>query len=139
MLPKVYIHIHYSLCSAIYFKYVYVNTYKYIYSYMYVYIFENMLTHLNEHLFDGYFFWVLDLFMCGKQKSIFVVRKMKSSHSRCRKLDYAIDNFTTQQTALLHSKRFYCTAENFIAQQKALLHSRKFNCITEDFITQQKV
>ena len=25
---------------------------------MYVYIFENMLTHLNEHLFDGYFLWV---------------------------------------------------------------------------------
>ena len=43
-----------------------VNTYKYIYTYMYVFVFENMLTHVNYHLLDGYFLWVLDLFMCRK-------------------------------------------------------------------------
>ena len=54
---------------------------------------------------------------------------MKSSHSHCRKV----------QKVILHSRRFYCTAESFTAQQKALLHSKRFYYITEVFTEQQKV
>ena len=53
---------------------------------------------------------------------------MESSHSRCRKV----------QKALLHSKRFYCTAESNIVQQKAILRSRRFYCTEENFTAQQK-
>ena len=73
---------------------------------------------------------------------------MKSSHSRCRKVQKALlhsrrcyciaESFTTQQKALLHSRRFYCIVESFTAQQKVLLHIKKFYCTIEDSIAQQK-
>ena len=120
--------------------------YKYIYSYMYVYIFENMLTHLNQHLFDVYFLWVLDLFMCRKQKSIPAVKKneeqsftLQKALLHNRKLYYTADSFTAQQIALLYSKRFYYMTERFIARQKVLPHNRKFYYATKDFIAQQKL
>ena len=121
----------------IYFIYVYVNMYKYIYSYMYVYI------PFKLHLFDEYFLWVLDLFMCRKQKSIFAV-KTKSSHSHCKRLYCTTKGFKAQQTALMHNRQFYCTAvgittKSFTARQKALMHSRKLYCTAGSFIAQQKV
>ena len=66
---------------------------------------------------------------------------MKSSHSRCRKV----------QKALLRSRKLYCARESFTAQQKVyrttktftahqrvLLHNRRFHCTVESFIAQHK-
>ena len=101
-------------------------------------------------MFDGYFFWVLDLFMCRKQKSISAV-KMKSNHSHCKRLYCTAEGFKAQQTALMHSRQLYytakgITAESFIARQNTLMHngqlqmhSRKLYCTAESFIAQQKV
>ena len=77
--------------------------------------------------------------MCRKQKSISAVRKMKNSHSHCKKLYCTANNFTAQQTALQHSKQLYCTAENFTAQQNVLLRNKRFYCTAESFIARRKV
>ena len=73
---------------------------------------------------------------------------MKSSHSRCRKVQKGLlhsrrcyctaESFTAQQKTLLHSRKFYYTIENFTAQQKVLLRNRRFYCIAKSFIAQQK-
>ena len=77
---------------------------------MCMYIFKNMLTHLNKHLFDGYFLWVLDLFMCNKNEEIVI-----HVAEKCKKLYHVAEGFTAQQEALLHYRKFYCATEVFIA------------------------
>ena len=50
-------------------------------------------------------------------------------------------SFTAQQTASLHSRKFYCTADGFTKQQKVLPHNRKFNPAVETkekFLLRQK-
>ena len=74
---------------------------------------------------------------------------MKSSHSRCRKVQKALlhnrrfycttESFTMQWKAIPYSRRFYCIAESFTTQQEALLHYRKFYCTAEGFTIHQKV
>ena len=72
---------------------------------------------------------------------------MKSSHSRCRKVKkvllhsrrfyYTAESFTAQQKVLPCNKRFYCVPGSFTAQQKILLCNRRFYCTVESFTTQQ--
>ena len=69
---------------------------------------------------------------------------MKSSHSHCKRLYCTTEGFKAQQTALMHNRQFYCTAEgitteSFTAWQKALMHSRMLYCTAGSFIAQQKV
>ena len=73
---------------------------------------------------------------------------MKNSHSHYKKLYCTAKDFNVRQTALMHSRQLYCTAEgfycivdNFIAQQEVLPHSRKVSLAVETgekFILWQK-
>ena len=79
--------------------------------------------------------------MCRKQKISAV--KTKSSHSHCKRFYYTTEGFKAQQTALMHNRQLYCTAEgftakSFTAQKTTSMHSRKLNCTAESFVTQQK-
>ena len=90
----------------------------------------------------GIFFWVLDLFMCRKQKSISAV-KTKSSHSYCKRFYCTAEGFKAQQTALMHNRQLYCTTEGFTtesfnAQQTTSMHSRNLYCTAGSFIAQQE-